>query len=665
MRLTRKDELKVGILFILLIITVFVLLFVFGNIQIGAKEGKEYILNFSFLDGLKEGASVRFSGGILCGKVTDIYPNEKYAAVKIWVDNSIPVTEYSRFSISTTGLIGEKYIIIKQSKTGGEKLKDGTIIAQKNTINPMNMDEALLKVNNIVADLSIMSESIREYVEGGGKEDIGEAINNVTSLVATLNSIMERNKENFDVTLSQLSEVMANVNHITEKADKVMDVVITMSESFTGEEFSELIHNVNFMVGSVTDLVESVTLVVDETKNSLAAFLVRIDDFVRTTQILISDIGPEISTVLTNVDSTFQGVGEEIKLLAEKANTAIGKLSGEMSVALSTLNDTAIKLSGRVGTTLDVFEEEAKGLITDLRRAVRTVDTSVTGITRELTALTSTSSDKIINTLDYIEKIAGGIKDSTDVFDAESLQHILDSITAVAEELKNITVDSGDRIEDIFDKVDKISNDVETIIADAKEGLSPTLKAIRNLSATLENLSQVGEEKLIVFFDTIEKLSENLDFLSEDGENRIKEMFENVDTLLVNLEEISTGIKPGLVDFLEEDGGLKDVVTKLNEIIVSVQDVVINVQTDLAATLGNIDDAAIDISSFFKLADEIEPLITTISETIESLSDISNEESLDLSGIMNMLVQVRDIVETLRYIVDELAPVLSGAEGEA
>lgn len=664
MKLTRKDELKVGILFILLIATVFVLLFIFGNIQIGEKKGKEYVLNFSFLDGLKEGASVRFSGGILCGKVIGIYPNEKYAAVRVWVDDSIPVTEHTRFSISTTGLIGEKYIIIKQNKAGGELLKAGTIISQQNTINPMNMDEALLKVNNIVADLSIMSEAIRGYVENGGEEDIGEAINNVTSLVATLNSIMEKNKENFDGTLSQLTEVMVNVNHITEKADKLMDTVIVMAENFSGEEFSELIHNVNSMVNSVTKLVESVTLVVDETKDSLAAFLVRIDDFVETTGILIKDIGPEIRSVLGNVDETFKGVGEDIQKLAKDANKAINKLSGEMSLALSTLNDTAVGLSTRVGSTLDIFDEEAQGLIADLRIAVRTVDTSTKGITRELETLISESTDHILDTLNKIDGIASGVKGSIDVFDAESLQKILDSITAVADELKRITKDSGGKIDEIFKDVDRISEKVELIIDEAHDALSPTLEAINDLSVVLQKLTDSGEEKMIAFFDTIESLSENLSFLSEGGENKIKEMFGDLEILMGNLKDITTDIKPGLVDFLEENGGLKDIVTKLTEIIVSIQDVVINVQTDLASTLGNIDDASIEIGDFFELIDdELKPLIESISSTIKSLSETGGEDGLDLSGIMNMLVQIRDIVETLRYIVDELAPVLS--EGEA
>jgi ABC-type transporter Mla subunit MlaD len=163
MRLTRKDELKVGILAIILIVGVFAVILIFGNIDLGSKTGYEYILHFTFLDGLRAGASVRFSGGILCGNVLKVYPDNKYAAVRIWVEDTITISENSIFAISTAGLIGEKYIIIKQKKDGGERLANGTLIDRQNIVDPMNMDEALTKVNDIVIDINKISSSLSKY----------------------------------------------------------------------------------------------------------------------------------------------------------------------------------------------------------------------------------------------------------------------------------------------------------------------------------------------------------------------------------------------------------------------------------------------------------------------------------------------------------------------
>jgi virulence factor Mce-like protein len=658
MKLTRKDELKVGILSIILISGIIILFLAFGSLDIGGGGGSEYVLNFSFLDGLREGASVRFSGGIVCGTVRKIQANDQFAAVTIWVNDTIEVTEYTQFTISTAGLIGEKYVTIKKPREGGKILPDGTIITRENIIDPMNMDEALLKVNDIVADLNVLSSSLSSFVsQDGGPENIGEAVNNIASLISTIDEVLTGNKEVLNTSVQQLTYIMNNVNNITEKADSIMGTAAELTESLSGEEVVDLLRNVNTMVVSITGIVEDVGLVVADTRNSLGAFLDKVDNFVDTTEVIISDIGPEVGTVLANVDTTFQSVGDDIKDLVVSASSAIGSLQGEISIALNSLNQTAVSLSSRVGTTLDEFDYQVEGLVTDLRRTVRTVDSSVTGVSKELIALTETSAVKIDETLTYIRDLTANIKASADVFSPEELEKILNSVKSLTEELENIATTSGDKIDEIFEKVDAIADDVSQIVTDAKEGLSPTLEAIKSLSVTLENLSKMGEEKLSNLFDQLDTLSENLAFLTEDGENRIKDMFNNIDSLIENLNEITEDIEPGLEKFFAESGSLNEIVSRVNEIIITVQDVIVNLGTDLSVTMENIDEATYDVSAFFEAAQQVEEVITLINTTIEEIAASEGGE-FNLSEVMNMLVQIRDIVETLRYIIDQLAPLL-------
>jgi phospholipid/cholesterol/gamma-HCH transport system substrate-binding protein len=659
MKLTRKDELKVGILSLILIAGIMILFFAFGSLDVGGGGGSEYVLNFRFLDGLREGASVRFSGGIVCGTVRSIQANDQFAAVRIWVNETIEVTDITIFTISTAGLIGEKYVNIKKPEDGGEVLADGTVVDRTNIQDPMNMDEALLKVNDIVADINVLSNSLSSFIaEEGGPEDLGKAVGNISNLIGTIDELLTGNKEVLNTSVKQLTYIMSNVNSITEKADNIMGTATELTQSLQGEEVVDLLRNVNVMVVSITDIVEDVGLVVADTRNSLSTFLVRVDDFVETTEIIISDIGPEVGTVLSNVDTTFQSVGDDIKDLVVSASSAIGSLQGEISVALSSLNQTAVSLSGRVGTTLDEFDFQVEGLVTDLRRTVRTVDSSITGVSKELIALTESSSVKIDETLTYIRDLTANIKASADVFSPEELEQILDSIKALTEEMENIATTSGDKIDEIFEKVDSIANDVSEIVADAKEGLSPTLEAIRSLSVTLESLSKMGEEKLSKLFDQLDKLSENLAFLTEDGKNRIKDMFDNIDSLIQNLDEISENIQPGMEKFFAESGSLNEIVNSVNEIIITIQDVIVNLGTDMSVTLENIDEATYDVSAFFEAAQQVEEVITLINTTIEEIAATEGDGSFNLSEVMNMLVQIRDIVETLRYIIDQLAPLL-------
>lgn len=663
MKLTKSNELKVGFMTIILLAGIVVSFLIFGNIEFGGEKGHEYILNFKFLDGLKQGMAVRFSGGINCGIVKDVYSNDEFASVVIFVRESIPINSNTVFSIQTTSLIGEKYVNLKQIAEGGNPIPPGTTISRANIIDPMNFDETLLKVNNIVSDISGLSSSISQFIDDQGTEDIGHAVNNISVLIKTINDLLSGNKDILDNSVKELNLIMKNINNITEKADAIIGTTLKLTDSLSGDELSLLVNNVNTMVISVTSIVNQIDLVVSDTRHGLSAFMNKLDGFVESTESVITNIGPEIGMVLTNVDTTFQSVADEIKELVVTAGSAIGVLSEEVSISLNSLNSTAVGLSNKFDSTLGEFEFQVSGLVTDLRRTIRTVDNSVGGITRELIALTETSSVKIDETLTLIRDLTRGIKNSVDVFDPETLEEILASIKALTSNLEEIAKSTGGRVDEIFDKIEAITNDIVEIVAQAKEELAPTLEAIRTLSNTLENLSIVGEEKIIQFFNTLEEISNNLAFLTEGGENRIKEMFENIDSLIKNLNDISKNISPGLEEFFATNGQLASIVEQVNEIIITMQDVFVNLQTDVSVSLENFDEAAQDVSAFFEAASQIEPIITSINDLINELSAASEEEGFEMGDILDILVQLREIVETLRYITDQIVPLLNQGGG--
>ncbi|MFW5800221.1 MAG: MlaD family protein, partial [Spirochaetota bacterium] len=266
MTLTKKDELKVGILSLVLIIGVIVIFFLFGSVDFGSKEGNTYILRFQFLDGLTEGASVRFSGGIICGKVQKVYAGDKYAYVEIWVQNKIKITQNTQFAISTSGLIGEKYIMVTQGEVVGERLPDGSEINLSNIENPVNLDEALLKVKDIVNDVNLMSNTLAEFIEEEGGQDVGALVADISSLVKSVNELMSNNQELLDSSVKDFNTIMKNINSITLKADKILESAQTLTDNFTGDEIITLVENVNVMVLSVNKVIKDVDIIVSDTR---------------------------------------------------------------------------------------------------------------------------------------------------------------------------------------------------------------------------------------------------------------------------------------------------------------------------------------------------------------------------------------------------------------
>lgn len=156
-------ELKVGIfVFIALVILVtFVLLI--GDIKT-LTSGYNVSFIFNFINGVKLGAPVRFSG-VDVGEVKDIkfifLPEEQKTQVKIvgWLKKEVKIPIDSTVWVNTLGLLGEKYIEIMPGKDYGHFVKVNESLVGKDPIAMHevaelaksiagNIDESIVRIKN-------------------------------------------------------------------------------------------------------------------------------------------------------------------------------------------------------------------------------------------------------------------------------------------------------------------------------------------------------------------------------------------------------------------------------------------------------------------------------------------------------------------------------------
>lgn len=158
-----KLELKVGIfVFIALIILVTFVLFI-GDFKTWA-SGQRISFIFNFINGVKVGAPVRFSG-VDIGEVKEIkilfMPAEQKVKVKIvgWVKRDVKVPADSKVWINTLGLLGEKYVEVMPGKdytrylAAGESLEGNDPIAMHEIADLAktvveDIDESIAKIKN-------------------------------------------------------------------------------------------------------------------------------------------------------------------------------------------------------------------------------------------------------------------------------------------------------------------------------------------------------------------------------------------------------------------------------------------------------------------------------------------------------------------------------------
>lgn len=137
---------------VLLVAAVFMVL-AYNTTDLKPKSGYELIGKFYAVDGLTVGSDVRI-GGVKVGAVVDQYidPDLYQAVVKISVQNEIKVPEDSTMSVSSSGLLGGKYLKIDPGQSS-TLLQDGGEI--KKTKDVIALEELLGKVIFLVTDQDV------------------------------------------------------------------------------------------------------------------------------------------------------------------------------------------------------------------------------------------------------------------------------------------------------------------------------------------------------------------------------------------------------------------------------------------------------------------------------------------------------------------------------
>lgn len=149
-----KLELKVGIfVFIgLVILAIFVLSI--GGFKTWS-SGNQFNFVFNFVNGVKIGAPVRFSG-VDVGQVKRINiimpKGEEKAKIQIacWVKSSVKIPVDSTVWVNTLGLLGEKYIEIMPGRNNGQYLAAGQELTGQD---PLPMHEVTVLAKRIADDL--------------------------------------------------------------------------------------------------------------------------------------------------------------------------------------------------------------------------------------------------------------------------------------------------------------------------------------------------------------------------------------------------------------------------------------------------------------------------------------------------------------------------------
>lgn len=171
--------------------------------------------NFQNVSGLKVGNNVRFSG-IDVGIVDNIrIINDSTVQVDLLIRKNVQefIKADSKATIGSSGIIGDKILIIAQGSNNAAVVKDGQLLASNE---PLETDAIIASLNNTAANVEIIAKELAEVMGNinSGKGMLGQLIvdsviaGNVSQTIANFKKSSEGFDETIEVTKQNVFEFM-------------------------------------------------------------------------------------------------------------------------------------------------------------------------------------------------------------------------------------------------------------------------------------------------------------------------------------------------------------------------------------------------------------------------------------------------------------------------
>ncbi len=293
---------KVGIMTLIAASLLSYMVFVIGDLSF-SEQGYSFFISFYSVNGLSKGSTVSMSG-VKIGKVTNIEIRDDQVYVDVYIqDKKMRIRRKSIFTISTAGLMGEKFVEIMPTRDYSsphvanndvvpgtdptrmdELFEQGNVLIQKlqeltasakdivgdpelkeNTrIMFRNARNASDKMNDIISSIQKRSDSIVESLDNILKRVDDEIINNrddIRAVVANFRLLSDRLSSMTEDSRTDVREIVSNVRSATDKLDSMIE------ELNRNNKMTDDLRN---MIDSLKDASDNARVITQEVKEIVA-----------------------------------------------------------------------------------------------------------------------------------------------------------------------------------------------------------------------------------------------------------------------------------------------------------------------------------------------------------------------------------------------------------
>lgn len=233
-----------------------------GDFHFGPNDDYTLYAGFKQVVGLSPQSDVRLSG-VLVGKVTKIANEGTGVTVTMDINSNVQIPKQSRISISSSGVMGEKFVNFQPKVDNGEYLKDGDYLTGTDEAGMDQMFNGLTKVMDKVEELlQDVHAIIGDDVFKKSVVEMSENMRQSSESIKNMMSVMERTTtgnegafnnmiEQMNAAVEGMNRTMANVEHMTENIDKFA------GDPQTAEELKRTLDNIAKTSDNVANMAQN------------------------------------------------------------------------------------------------------------------------------------------------------------------------------------------------------------------------------------------------------------------------------------------------------------------------------------------------------------------------------------------------------------------------
>lgn len=255
---------KVGIMTLVAAVLLSYMVFVIGDFSFGDK-GYNFAISFYTVNGLSNGSAVSLSG-VRIGKVTNIEIRDDQVYVHAYIsDSNIKIRKKSTFTISTAGLMGEKYVEIMPTRDyTSPYVADGEVVPG---VDPTRMEEVFEQGTLLLQKLQELTASAKDIIgDPELKENTRLLFRNARIASDRVNEVVTAVRDKTDSIVENLDSILQKVDDELERNREDIRAVVAnfrdMSQRLANmtednqEDFNEIVSNVNSMTRRLDKIIE-------------------------------------------------------------------------------------------------------------------------------------------------------------------------------------------------------------------------------------------------------------------------------------------------------------------------------------------------------------------------------------------------------------------------